>query len=125
MDFAKAFDSVPHRRLVYKLEYYGKMISSSGSRLGYLGEHKKSSSMMLTQTLPLCCLVSPRVPYVLGPILFLIFTNDLPDNINSTVCLFDDCVLLMTVSFFRNIRRSEDQQMLQDDLNILAQWEEA
>ena len=46
--------------------------------------------------------------------------NDLPDNINSTVRLFaDDCVL------YRNIRGSEDQQILQDDLNKLAQWEEA
>ena len=52
---------------------------------------------------------------VLWPILFLIFINDLPDNINSTVHLFaDDCVL------YRNIRRSEDQQILQDDLNKLA-----
>ena len=57
---------------------------------------------------------------VLGPILFFIFINDLPDNINSTVRLFaDDCVL------YRNIRRSEDQQILQDYLNKLTQWEEA
>ena len=57
---------------------------------------------------------------VLGPILFLIFIHDLPDNINSTVRLFaDDCVL------YRNIRRSVDQQILQNDLNILAQWVEA
>ena len=51
MDFAKAFDKVPHLKLAYKLEYYvSEMISSSGSGLGYLGEHKKSSSMVLTQT---------------------------------------------------------------------------
>ena len=57
---------------------------------------------------------------VLGPILFLIFINDLQDNINSTVHLFaEDCVLYL------NIRGSEDQQILQDDLNKLAQWEEA
>ena len=43
-----------------------------------------------------------------------------PDNIHSTVRLFaDDCVL------YRNIRRSEDQQILQDDLDRLAHWEEA
>ena len=57
---------------------------------------------------------------VLGPILLLIFINDLPENINSTVRLFaDDCVL------YRKIRSSEDQQILQDALNKLAQWEEA
>ena len=57
---------------------------------------------------------------VLGPILFLIFINDLPYNINSKVRLCaDDCV------FYRNIRRSEDQQILKDDLNKLAQREEA
>ena len=57
---------------------------------------------------------------VFGPILFSIFINNLPDNINSTVRFFaDDCVL------YRNIRRSVDQQILQDDLNILSQWEEA
>ena len=49
----------------------------------------------------------------------MIFINDLPDNINSIVRLVDDCVI------YRNIRRSENQQILQGDLNILAQWEEA
>ena len=75
-------------------------ISSSGSLLGYLGEHKKSSLMVFAQTLP----VLSGVPQgsVLGPILFLMFINDLTDNINSTVHIFaDGCVL------YRNIRRSE------------------
>ena len=55
---------------------------------------------------------------VLGPVLFLIFINDLPENIRSSVRLFaDDCVL------YRNIESPTDCQILQDDLNSLAQWE--
>ena len=55
---------------------------------------------------------------VLGPVLFLIFINDLPDNIKSSVRLFaDDCVL------YRNINSPLYCQILQDDLNSLAKWE--
>ena len=55
---------------------------------------------------------------VLGPVLFLIFINDFPDNIRSSVRLFaDDCVL------YRNIKSPLDCQILQDDLNSLAKWE--
>ena len=55
---------------------------------------------------------------VLGPVLFLIFINDLLKNIRSSVRLFaDDCVL------YRNIESPTDCQILQDDLNRLAQWE--
>ena len=49
---------------------------------------------------------------------FLIFINDLPDNIRSSVRLFvDDCAL------YRNIKTITDCQILQDDLNSLGQWE--
>ena len=55
---------------------------------------------------------------VLGPILFLIFINDLPDNIRSSVRLFaDDCVL------YRNIHSIQDCFILQEDLTSLGQWE--
>ena len=50
---------------------------------------------------------------VLGPVLFLISINDLPDNIRS----YGDCVLC------RNINSLVDLQVLQDDQNSLAQCE--
>ena len=51
---------------------------------------------------------------VLGPVLFLIFIDDLPDNIRSSVWLFaEDCVL------YRNIKSPLD---CQNDLNSLARW---
>ena len=55
---------------------------------------------------------------VLGPILFLIFINDLPDNIRSSVCLFaDDCDL------YRSIYSIQDCFIWQEDLTRLGQWE--
>ena len=55
---------------------------------------------------------------VLGPVLYLIFINDLPDNIRSSVRLFaDDCVL------YRNIHSRKDCLTLQEDLTSLGQWE--
>ena len=55
---------------------------------------------------------------VLGPVLFLMFINDLPDNIRSSVRLFADDFVL-----YRNIKTLTDCQILQDDLNSLGQWE--
>ena len=57
---------------------------------------------------------------VLGPILFLVYINDLPECIsNSTVWLFaDDCIL------YRQIDSTADCVKLQDDLNALQHWED-
>ena len=49
---------------------------------------------------------------------FLIFINDLPDNIKSSVNLFaDDCVL------YRNIHSLQDCLISQEDLDSLGLWE--
>ena len=120
MDFAKAFDKVPHRRLIYKLEYYGIRNHILQWITAWLSGRTQKVVLDGACSDPAPVLSGVPQGSVLGPILFLIFINDLPDNISSTVRLFaDDCVL------YRNIRRSEDQQLLQEDLDKLARWEEA
>ena len=56
---------------------------------------------------------------VLGPILFLIYINDLPNCVQISVCrLFaDDCIL------FQRIRSCQDSNKLQADLDLLQKWE--
>ena len=49
---------------------------------------------------------------VLGPLLFLLYINDIDQDIQSTVCLFaDDCIL------YNEINNASDAQILQDDIN--------
>ena len=55
---------------------------------------------------------------VLGPLLFLLFINDLPDCVESKTRLFaDDCIVN------RNVKTLQDYQELQNDIDKLADWE--
>ena len=56
---------------------------------------------------------------VLGPLMFLLYINDISAGINSSIRLFaDDCVL------YRVIKSTEDHKHLQQDLNTLVEWTE-
>jgi hypothetical protein len=58
---------------------------------------------------------------VLGPILFLIYINDLPEYLKySQLKLFDDDSII-----YRDIKSHQDCQKLQHDLDVAAQWESA
>ena len=54
---------------------------------------------------------------VLGPMLFLLFVNDLPDWIRSSIKMFADDTKLWTA-----IKSVTDSKELQDDLNCLKSW---
>ena len=101
---------VSHRRLLYKLDYYGIRGSTHKWITSWLSER--------FQKVVLDGLSGVPQGSVIGPVLFLIFISDLPENIRSSVHLFaDDCVL------YRNIESPMDCQILPNDLNSLAQWE--
>ena len=114
LDFSKSFDTVPHNRLLNKLDRYGirnkthtwisNFLKYRKQRVVIGGEHSTWTQVM------------SGVPQgtVLGPLLFLTYINDLPNNIHSSIRLFaDDCVL------FREIKNEIDSQELQKDLNSL------
>ena len=112
------FFPVPHRRLLYKLGYYGIRGSTHKWISSWLSERSQKVVLDGQASDPVPVLSGVPQGSVLGSVLFLIFINDLPDNIRSSVRLFaDDCVL------YRNIKSPIDCQILQDDLNSLSQWE--
>jgi len=122
LDFSKAFDTVPHRRLLGKLRFYG----ITGTTLKWVEQ------FLIDRTQSVLCdgirsgkeKVGSGVPQgtVLGPLLFLLHINELPSVVHpQTRCrLFaDDCLLYRVINHF------EDQLQLQKDLAALEQWSQS
>ena len=115
-DFRKAFDTVPHYRLLVKLENMGitgetleiieAFLSDRAMRVG-VGD---SFSELLK--------IVSGVPQgsVLGPILFLLFINDLPESIKSRILLFADDLKL--------IANAVNKDIIDEDLKSLERWED-
>ena len=119
MDFSKAFDTVPHRRLLSKLNHVGIRNNIHSWIETFLT--KRYQRVVVDGEASQCCPVKSGVPQgtVLGPLLFLVYVNDLPDNLSSSVRLFaDDCIV------YREIKNSQDAQTLQEDVDRLCLWEE-
>ena len=88
MDFAKAFDKVPHRRLLHKLDYNGIRGSTHKWICSWLSGRSQQVVLDGQASDPVQVLSGVPQGSVLGLILFLIFINDLPGNIRSSVRLF-------------------------------------
>ena len=117
LDFRKAFDSVPHQRLLKKAEAYGirgkllLWIESflTGRKQRVIVNGGKSTWADVVSGIP--------QGSVLGPILFLIFIDDLPDSIEGLVKIFAD-----DTKVFSAIHDEEDSKSLQKDLDSLSEW---
>ena len=118
LDFRKAFDSVTHNELLYKLWSFGITDSMWSWFRAYLSGRMQCVyiNSALSDFLP----VFSGVPQgsILGPLLFLIFMNDLPlSAIYSKLLLFAD-----DAKCFMSITSLADCFALQKDLNNLAVW---
>lgn len=117
LDFSKAFDKVNHALLLYKLS----VINIDPAVINWIRAFLTSRVQFVTVN----DANSPSAPVdsgvpqgsVLGPLLFLIYINDLPTHVSSKMCLFaDDCVL------YRKIIHHSDIMTTQKDLNSINEW---
>lgn len=120
LDFCKAFDKVPHARLLYKLQHYGICGSTHLWIADFL--NNRSQQVVLEGSTSGTAQVTSGVPQgsVIGPLLFLLYINDLPEYVSPgcTVRLFaDDCMM------YRKINTEADSRQLQHDLDALQTWE--
>lgn len=117
LDFEKAFDKVPHQRLLLKLSRLNinplvldwiRSFLTNRQQFVFANMQSSKRSSVLS-----------GVPQgtVLGPLLFLIYNNDLPTEISSNIRLFaDDCVV------YRRITNTSDMDLLQNDLKRIELW---
>ena len=118
IDYSKAFDKVDHNLLLEKLQHYGV----NGKYIAWIESFLKgrSQTVYINGACSYPTPVSSGVPQgsVLGPLLFIIFINDLPDTLlHSHILTFADDTKLI-----KEIYKSDDNSLLQNDLINVINW---
>ena len=118
-DLQKAFDKVPHQRLILNLKSHGmgnsiinwieQWLTDRIQRVVVDGEVSSWKSVL------------SGVPQgsVLGPILFLVYIDDLEEGVTGNILKFADDTKL-----FRKTKEIGEKQKLQDDIDKLVRWSE-
>ena len=112
LDFSKAFDKVPHKRLILQLKTHG----IQGQILNWIEAwlSGRQQRVILNGTKSDWKEVTSGVPQgsVLGPFLFIIFVNEIEHSLESKFLKFADDIKVVRV-----IEESKDQETLQSDLD--------
>ena len=118
LDISKAFDKVWHEGLLFKLKENG--ITGSLLKLFENYLHNRKQRVVLNRSSSDYSEIESGVPQgsVLGPLLFLIYINDLERNIKSNIRFFAEDTMLFSVVNDPAIFADN----LNDDLDIIYQW---
>ena len=117
-DLRKAFDSVPHDLLIYKIQKYG----IKGKNLKWIEDYLdgRSQRVIVGNEQSDLALVLSGVPQggVLSGMLFALYINDLPDVLRHTrISMYAD-----DAKIFAPIKEEKCISKVQEDLNALNEW---
>ena len=114
MDFQKAFDSVPHKRLLTKVKAHGIDDRVLAWVTDFLSDRKQTVVVNSAESKEAA--VTSGIPQgsVLGPVLFVLYINDLPLAVKNQIRLFADDTKIFTRSEVEGATES-----LQEDLTCL------
>ena len=117
LDLRKVFDTVPHQRLVNKLEGYG----IKGNLLKWVEDflRDRTQFVSINSASSSRVHVTSGVPQgsVLGPILFIYYINDMPDLVNCSMKIFAD-----DTKAYMAIPTEKERDNLQDCIDKLNSW---
>ena len=118
LDISKAFDKVWHDGLLFKLKTYDVKGELLNLLRNYL--HECNQRVVLNGQLSSSELIKSgvRQASVLSPLLFLVYINDLPDNIQSSCKMFADDTFLFSHVF----DKYKSQIELNNDLQVTSNW---
>ncbi len=118
LDIKKAFDTVPHKRLLWKMEHIGGI---RGNILKWMRDYLEEREMrtVIRDTSSNWSKVTSGVPQgsVLAPIMFQVYINDIHEGVTSYMNLFADDAKLLKI-----INNKEDCLALQRDIDKIWEW---
>ena len=118
-DYMKAFDKVSHRRLIHKLDIYKFGNTYTRWISNFLAERRQK--VIVNGCESRWQPVTSGIPQgsVLGPMLFVLFINDITENIknDSQLYLYAD-----DTKIFREIVTDYDRELLQEDIYSMSEW---